>query len=288
MLASAALAYEIFHNAKAYWAQQVYPKYLNYAVRVQVQDGAQIRTESYQSAYDADTGRIWVYPFSDYEQQHPATGHGVAFCASADGCPHRPQPAPDQDFIGVPLLSPAYSFTLRDDTLPKTRPALSPSELVAQIRADFHDPAPQRVLDGAGPTTIAKVYSSPKQYAVSLLGEGEVAGAKCYHLGLEPLHSDGRYRLRELWIDERSYATLRARIAINFVTGPGTSIPWIVNFAQYGGATYVSSEIAQGPYRYAGRTYQHVTVSFDDLRLRSDPLPLDLVDFSAYLTLSEP
>jgi hypothetical protein len=38
------------------------------------------------------------------------------------------------------------------------------------------------------------------------------------------------------------------RDVLNFVDGPGTSIPWTIDFADIGGARYIASEAADATY----------------------------------------
>src|SRR5271155_1868036 len=85
MFAAAALAagpapdpYQIFARARAYWAAQRYPQFVDYDTVVDAHDGARGDIiERYASAYDSQTGRVWIDPVSDYERAHPASGRGA-------------------------------------------------------------------------------------------------------------------------------------------------------------------------------------------------------------------
>ncbi|NNM99491.1 MAG: hypothetical protein HKL91_06820 [Candidatus Eremiobacteraeota bacterium] len=201
-------------------------------------------------------------------------------------------PAPNQDFIGVPVLAPNYSFSLGDAKLGKVRGALDSAQIVRQIRAEFHDqlqrrpPTPVQV-HGSQLHVITTVVAYARRYIITLAGEDMIGTHRCYHLVLRPIHINGRYRLRDLWIDTTTYATIRARIALNFVTGPGTHIPWTIDFADIHGARYISSERADAPYRYAGRVYDRVTIRFVNVHTRKKRMPIRL-PFATYLTLREP
>src|SRR5271166_360087 len=96
VFAAAALAspapdpYQIYARAREYWAAQRYPHYIDYDTVVVAHDGSRgERAERYASAYDSQSGRVWIDPVSDYEIAHPATGRGVGF-----NLPHGAQPAP--------------------------------------------------------------------------------------------------------------------------------------------------------------------------------------------------
>jgi len=260
-------------------------------VSVSVTDGRSSKTERYQSAYNAQRGEVWVNPISDYERSHPASGRGVDFCTFGfGGCTMLNKPDPNQDFIGVPLLSPAYSFGL-GKPIPHVKRAISSDELVSEIRSEFGDSkATPKVIPTSNPSAlpeIATVLVYERAYFVKILGDEPIRGRMCYHLALTPLRDPGRYRIRDLWIDKENDETLRARIAMNFVDGPGTLVPWIIDFIHIDGGEYVSSEMSEEPYKYAGKTYKNVTVAFDDIQKRAKPLPLNL-GFSAFLVLREP
>ncbi len=306
MVASAAFAYKLFANARAYWNDQVYPHRMNYSVRIDVRDKNGRRVENYRSAYDASNGQIWVDPVSDYERAHPARGRGATLCfttgfspalGSPDGVrPMMPRcgptlaPAPHQDFIGVPILAPNYSFSLGDAEAGKVPTVLDSARIVRQIRKEFHDPLrrplPVRTRGSKMPV-IADVVAYARRYTITLVGEERIGTHRCYHLVLRPIRVSGNYRLRDLWIDTKTFATIRARIALNFVTGPGTHIPWTIDFAEIHGARYIAAEHADAPYRYAGRVYSRVSIRFVDLGARKQRMPFRL-PFAAYLKLREP
>ena len=306
MIAPAALAYQIFAHARTYWDAQVYPHRINYSVRISVHDKAGRRVENYRSAYDARNGHIWVDAVSDYERAHPAQGRGVGLCLSGGGaditamgpseeslrrfCGGNTDPAPNQDFIGVPVLAPNYSFSLRDRTGSEVRKSLDSAQIVRQIRSEFHDPL-RRPLPvqshGSQPPVITTVVAYARRYVITLAGEETIGTHRCYHLALRPLRVNGRHRLRDLWIDTTTYATIRARIALDFVTGPGTRIPWTIDFADIHGARYIASEHADAPYRYAGRVYDRVTIRFVNVHPRTKRMPFRL-PFATYLKLREP
>lgn len=279
---------DIFEKARQFWYAQKYPPYLNYVVTVTVTEKNKIRSEHYLSAYNATTGAIWVDPRSDYEITHPATGTGVQFCFLA--CATGPRPAPQTDFLGVPLLAPTYSFGM-SKFVPMERPhAMTPEELVAKIRNEFHDPDP-RIKPSPSPSPtgipqIAAVIVHKKEYIVRLAGIEDVNSHRCFSLKLTPVQDPGRYRLREAWIDTKTYATERILIASNFVEGPGTHVPWVVDFADIEGLHLISSEKALQPLTYGGAHYSEADISFSSLQRSS--VPHGTREFSTFLVLREP
>lgn len=283
--------YVLFNQARTYWQHQRYPRAIGYTVTVQVEYRGGQRVEHYASAFDAMTGDIWVDPISDFELAHPATGRGIGLNLNGSI-----QPAPDQDFLGVPQISPAYSFSIAAFVPSTATRPLSDAEIVAQVRAQFHDPdrrpkpkpSPTPIASDEGIPEIAAVVAYKRNYTIALLADETVNGHDCYHLHLEPVHPDGRYRLRDIWLEKSSFATERVKTALNFVDGPGTQVPWTIDFTDVGGAHYVASESADRPVTYSSHHYPNVRISFENIHELAGPMPRRIVPFSAYLILTEP
>jgi hypothetical protein len=279
--------YQIFQRASEVWVSQRYPLYLHYAIKVSVTDAQGVRTEAYQSAYNAVTGQIWVDPISDYERAHPASTRGFRFCFnSCSG----PQPAPHTDFFGVPKLSPVYAFgvaAIPRETLP---PSPTPDELVREIRREFNDPMPAyRVTPTPHPSLlpeIVTVTTTNRNYNIWLDGEQVINGIRCFHLGLSAVRDPGTYRLREVWIDEGSFHTVRVVQDGNFTDGPGTGVRWMIDFSTQSSPLYALRETSLGIIRYGSERYSQVVISFADMQSIPDPQPTTLV--GAYLILREP
>lgn len=266
--------YEIYARARGFWAAQRYPHYLSYRVRISGDLPASTVTNTYASFADTLADVVHVRATSAEEAANPYVPHGtnvdvklkVSYTrhpklfsgASADGdngdihiskTVHVTQ-AQQQDILGVPLLSPAYSFGLR------------PGD--PQERGGNASPAP-------GLKTIAAVTASRRDYAIRYDGVQTVSGIACYHLALTPLRDPAQLRLRELWIDTRNFATRQARLQGNFTAGPGPTLAWNISFAEHGGALYIQSEDAAQPVHYLGRTYAGVRVTFDDVQAAAAP-----------------
>ncbi|HEY1656050.1 MAG TPA: hypothetical protein VGF86_13150 [Candidatus Tumulicola sp.] len=259
--------YHIFAKMRHYWENQAYPGTFEYTIAVEVFEGAGSKTERYRSAYDNYVGKLSFNAVSDYEIAHPFYPHGINFGIGASDAPHT---APEVDFYGVPMLTPNFSFGLGKTPLsvPKTP---SSADVIREIRAEFHDPNPHPLPTPTAqpiPTLreIVEVTSKVRTYDISFSGTDLVSGTPAYHLTLKPLRDPGRNRLRELWVDEQTYAPLRLVIALNFVTGPGTTVPWLVTFSQQDGVTYIDRETTLAPTRFERHKYSKVIVAFEDVR----------------------
>lgn len=282
--------YTIFAQARNVWEHQPYPPYLSYTVAVTVDSGAAPKTEKYHSAFDATTGVIWVDPISDFEVAHPATGKGVNLFLIFG---QLNKPEPPEDFLGVPMLAPTYSFGMAPFVPVIPEDELTPMQIVAQVRRAFHDPNPRntpaaRQSPSKGLRVIADLTVFQREYTITLVGIQSVAGHRCYHLALVPTHARHTYRLRDLWIDTTTAATIKLREAINFVNGPGTDVPWTVTFGSINGAQYVRRERADAPMSYRGLTYTHASLAFEAISAASAPPPSMIVPATNDLILIEP
>ena len=264
--------YAIYARARSRWAAQVYPRYLSYVVQISGRTPDAAVTNAYDSFADTATNAIHVRATSAQEAANPYVPHGVSVKAKLkisynrsahlfsppsvngdDGDIHLSKTVQvtrreHYDLLGIPLLSPAYSFGMAPSALP----------------VDGSNPTPAPDLK-----TIAVVTASKREYAIRYEGATEIDGAPCYHLALEPLRDPSSYRLRELWIDERTFATRRARVQGNFTAGVGPTLPWRIDFAVDRDVMYVSDERALAPVRFLGRTYEDVTVAFEDVEAAS-------------------
>jgi hypothetical protein len=261
--------YQIFARARAYWLEQHYPPLLEYSVAVTVLEGGSLKTQRYWSAYDSVSGQVAVDPISDYERAHPAYPAGglnlhfqIPLVQKALG-----RSQPPADYLGVPVLAPNYTFGMAE--IPPTNPA-DPNELVREVRADFHDPSPRERTDepkptGSAPPVIEHETVYRRDYRVTLEGIESVYGVSAYHLRLQALRDPGRYRLEQLWVDTRNFAPIQLIEGLNFVDGPGTSVPWRVRFTNIAGALYVYDETALRPMHYDGLAYPEASVAFENV-----------------------
>ncbi len=276
--------YEVYARARGYWAAQRYPRYLSY--RVQISGGlpAGSVTNTYASFADTLADVVHVRATSAEKAAHPYVPHGTNVSVTLkvsytrhpklfsgpgadgdDGDIHvsktvRVTQAQQQDILGVPLLTPAYSFGLRPDDV--------------QARATTASRAP-------GLKTIAAVTASRRDYDIRYDGLQTLEGVACYHLALTPLRDPAHLRLRELWIDTQTFATRQARVQGNFTAGPSPTLAWTIRFTGHDGALYIQSEDAAQPVHYLGRTYAGVRVTFDDVQAAAAP------DFTWSLSLFE-
>ncbi len=256
--------YDIFARSRAYWLQQRYPPRVDYNVAVDVVEGGKERVERYTSSYDAVTNAVTVDPISDYQLAHPVKASGVNLGILTW---RLNKPLPKIDFIGVPHLAPNYSFGMAPFQPAPTPTPFNSAALVDEIRSEFHDPNPRVASSTPAPglREIGAVVANNREYAITLLGTETVDGHACYHLALQPTREPHRFRIRQAWIDEATYAPWRLVDALNFIDGPGTAVAWTIDFADIDGAHYVATESANAAIAVSGEIYQQTTVRFENI-----------------------
>lgn len=261
--------YQIYARTRAAWAAQRYPDFVAYTIRVDVDERGVPKTKHYHAIYEQPNGKIHVAAVSDEEHDNPPNPSGVTIhllpkrqhIAIMDKRVGNPGEA--VDYLGIPMLAPNYSFGLG---LPLPGDAAANDDLVAQIREQYHDPMPPvkvQQVNGSGQLkSIASVTVIAHQYKIALTGIEKIDGTDCYHLVMQPATEPQRYRLRELWIETQTYETRRLLTAYNFTN---SRVPWLVTFADIGGARYISSEVAQAPVGVGDHRYQHASISFENV-----------------------
>lgn len=270
--------YQIFANARQYWMQQRYPTELQYQIAVDITEGGKERVEHYDATYDAVSNVVAVDPESDYERDHPVRPTGINI--GIFGVLGLNKPLPTDDFLGVPKLRPTYSFGMAPFVPAPSPTPFNSMELVNEIRKEFHDPSPRKQQPSPSPTSslpeIATVFAQNREYTITMLGTDSVAGHACYHLGLKPVKDPGRYRIREAWIDESTFAPWQLKDASNFESGSATSVPWTIRFADISGAHYISDEQADAPISTQGEIYTQTDVRFESVAASSKAPRMEL------------
>src|SRR5579871_2819589 len=132
-------AYAIFATARAYWNDAAYPQHVSYDIVVRVSAHGTDDTAHYHAFYDAVTDQPQADAVSDEERAHPYTPHGVKTLLSLFGATIPTSTAEyTHDYLGVPFLAPNYSFGIASRVQALSQ--ADSTQLVQQIRAQFHDP----------------------------------------------------------------------------------------------------------------------------------------------------
>lgn len=84
--------------------------------------------------------------------------------------------------------------------------------------------------------------SALREYDVVVSGADSLNDRRVYHLALTPRDKPKLNRLRDLWIDAKTFAIWRLRSAGAFRSGPATTVPWEVDYAIEKGHWLIASE----------------------------------------------
>jgi len=164
-----------------------------------------------------------------------------------------------------PLIEPNASFGLRARD---PKPELAGASTLAPAPPS---PVPQALTGTAGDASLrelARVEAVARDYTIASAGIERVRGADSYHLTLTPLRAPKINRLRDLWVDARTFATLRLAVAGLFDGKPYEDARWLVTYVDFGGRPYVQQIRTDETLRFgldrfvAGLAYDFVGYGF--------------------------
>jgi hypothetical protein len=118
------------------------------------------------------------------------------------------------------------------------RPGASAATPAAQF-APTPEPTPATVTSGAPLREVARVEAVARDYAIAFAGTDRLATGDAYHLTLTPLRNPATYRLRDLWLDPMSYATLQLTVQGLFTGKPYDGARWTVRYIAIGDRYYI-------------------------------------------------
>ncbi|MGH7708165.1 MAG: hypothetical protein ACREM8_12535 [Vulcanimicrobiaceae bacterium] len=228
----------IFAKARAVWQNQRVPPLVRSRVRITYRRNGRLVGETYASVYNRAQDAIYTDSFSTEERTAPHRPAGLD-CLVCKAEFFEP--------LGVPKLSPVYSFGIGLDEGPP--------------------PSPTAVHPAATPLpVIARIRVFTRNYRIAVGADEPCGGSAAYHLTLIPRRDRKRFRLRQLWIRRRDFATCRAIVAGNLAERPWDGIPWDVRFVDRpGGWVGIGLERAREPVRFHGETVADVAIAFDSI-----------------------
>jgi len=78
-----------------------------------------------------------------------------------------------------------------------------------------------------------------RDYDVRIVGDEELRYGDSYHLKLTPLRDPRIYRLRDLWIEKTTYATMQLVVDGIFFGKPYDGVRWTVHYVPLDGRWYL-------------------------------------------------
>ncbi len=241
---------QIFRAARRAWSFTNYARYATYTTVAKFRNGTTKVQRHYDTLEDTRRALVFARTFSHEEIADPSIPHGIDIRVGSINNQGgvKANAEHNDDRIGPLALAVSYDFGI--SLLPQKTTVVSSSR-------DIEFPPSLPVI---GTTTTAT-----QQYTVRLIDM--LDAGKTYHIGLTPARDPGRLRLREMWIAAGTYITQRILIAGNFSGDPYTNVPWLVEFVQVGGASYIRRETAEAPLDFDDVSLPNVVISFEDLQL---------------------
>ncbi len=254
--------YQIFATARHAWLMQNYPRSVSYVVGVQALGEHRV-AKHYQLTYNSRTNTVIADRVSIEQREHPHVPRGINIGIGPIAVGPREE-VPDP--FGIPMLAPNYSFGVA----PSIRShGVDTKALIAQLRAEYPDPmAKKRAASANTLLEIGSVTAVHHDYVMRLLGIERDEQGEAYHLALQPTHDPWHYRLRDVWVDTKTYGVQKLISAGNFTGGLATKARWLVKFAKQDGVQYLRSEetmepvTARGLLGLGGQTWRGWRVTF--------------------------
>jgi hypothetical protein len=247
-------AYAIFDAARKAWSAGAYPRYAEYVAVVSYHKGTKFVRRSWETTEDLRQGLVFSRGFSREEQARPYVPHGI----NVGILGWNMNPVQPDDPIGHVAFAIDQDYGLA-----------AGGRHVASVTNWSQVEARSSALPVIGRTgTVARDYD------VRLIETAVDAIGPEYHLALTPLRDPEQHRLRELWVDGKTSLPEEAVVDGIGSRPPLTKVRWRVEYRQTQGATYIARETALAPVDYGkAGMLRDVTVSFEELALRSKPTP---------------
>lgn len=243
----------IFRAARKAWGFTNYARYATYTIVAKFRNGTANVQRHYDAIEDTRRGIVFARTFSREEIANPSVPHGIDVRVGSVNYQGGVKTNEDHpaDPIGPLALAVSYDFGI--SPLPQKTTVVSSGKEI-----QFPPNLP----------IIGSTSTVTHDYTVRLIEM--LDGGKTYHLGLNPTKDPGRLRLREMWVSAETFVTKRILVAGNFSDDPYTKIPWLIEFVQSGGASYISREIAEAPLDFDDNiSLPNVVITFEDLKLSS-------------------
>lgn len=234
---------KIFENARLAMYLRTYPRYLSYVIDIQSIAYGKHYHEGYRAFLRTYDGALAVKQTPIYTTNQTSDAYGFSFFGLyRTGKPENHIEPP----FGVPLMSATYDFGLAQ--APLSRANLGPRE--AAIEA----------IMGTPPPVLGHVTVTGGDYDISLVGTESLEGQPVYHLAMHPRSNPSAHRLRELWVDTRSFVVRKLVTQGIFAGGPPAQANWTVGFVELHGYWLIRTETTAATMRAFGHLFGHATV----------------------------
>jgi|HubBroStandDraft_1064217.scaffolds.fasta_scaffold74325_1 hypothetical protein len=284
-------AYAIFLAARHERTQSGYPRFAAYTTVVRYHTGAVPIVRSWDTIEDLDKRLVFSHGMSREEQAHPVTPEGTNIGVGVGATGVQNVPAPTQ--AGGSILPGGLTMNeaTSDDPLGQVTFAINqdfglafnaPSVEQTQDLSDISTSKPFLPHIGSTSTVV------PRSYAVSDLGDVMENGARLHHLALRPLRDPEKNRLRELWVDAKTFDVIHAKVSGIGNGTPFTTTAWLIDFRQWEGGTYIERETALDSLEDSGETCTGVTITFENVVAKNSLSPYEQVGITSTTGIADP
>ena len=235
----------IFAKARVAMYLREYPRYVAYIIDIQATAYGKHYHEGYRAMLRTHDNALVVKSTPVYTTNLPVNPYGFSFFGIDKLGKPRDHIEPP---FGVPWMSATYDFDLARPPAPKIGETPNPDTEEARV--------------------MGRIEVTGGDYDVSLLGKEKDDGVDAYHLALAPLRDPERNRLRELWVDAKTFDVRKLITYGIFPKGPPASVPWTVRFIQLQGHWFIRQEtttatLSTPGHLFGGSTeYQNINYTF--------------------------
>ncbi len=242
----------IFANVRKAWGSGAYPRWAHYATVVEFHNNAgHLIRRIWDTDEDLRHGVVFSRKFSREDDSNPNVPHGINIALPIIGNLN-PAPVPD------PIGHVAFAIDQDDGMAPSAR------RITLATSDQVFDTAATKLQVIGHTSTVERDYD-----ATLIETLGDERGPE-YHLALKPTHDPGRLRLRELYVDGRTWAPEEAIVDGIGSRAPLSNVQWRIEYRQVDGGTYIARETALRALDYGSRgMLKWTTISFRELQLGS-------------------
>jgi hypothetical protein len=238
----------IFANVRQAWSAGAYPRYGSYATIVEFHTETQHIKRTWDTIEDFRHAVVFSRKFSREEVASPPDApRGINIAVPFFGTLNKVQ---EVDPVGHVAFAVDQDYGIAPADRRYT-PAVSAADFAAV---------------GKTLPIIGRTGVKVRDYDVRLIETLDDERGREYHLGLTPLRNPAKYRLRELWVDAKTWLPEEAIVSGIGSRPPLTTVPWRIEYRQAEGGTYIARETALADVDYGAAGMLHwLTVSFEEL-----------------------
>jgi hypothetical protein len=221
------VADKLFASAKDWWRDRADLPYLEYGALVRYKRNKYVFDNWWEATFRTKDGALHLERLMILEDEAKRLrGFPITIFGFTIGDTN-PQAEPIR--AEVPFIEPTSNFGLLNRYQSHVYVSSEPTENPLLLPEPSATPLRQ----------IGRVEASTRDYDVRLLGEESLRYGDAYHLKLTPLREPKLFRLRDLWIDKATGATVQLTVDGIYNGKPYDGVRWTAYYVPLGGRWYV-------------------------------------------------